>query len=97
MNITACIRWCGIRSWTHSFFISTQTAASRSAELGESLTKLGLTKEKLLSLTFGSSTSVTNQVVLDFMNRNPSCTYQTLSQWLSILFGERCPKEDFLQ
>ena len=69
-----------------------------SAEIGESLTKLGLTKEKLLSLTFGSSTSVTNQVVLDlfhFMNRNPSCTYHTLSQWLSILFGERCPKEDF--
>ena len=59
-----------------------------------------LTKEKLLAGTvvLDSVPTITNEVVLDlfhFMNRSPECTYHTLTQWLSSLCGERCPKEEF--
>ena len=68
-------------------------------ELWESLQKLKLTKEKLPgTIILDSAPTITNEVVLDlfyFMNRSPECMYHTLSQWLSSLSGEWCPKEEF--
>ena len=77
--------------------------AASESEVTESLQNLQLTKEKLLGVCHGTITLesvpiITNEVVLDlsqFMNLNPECTYHTLSQWLSNLLGERCPKEEF--
>ena len=71
--------------------------------VGASLQKLNITSSALLACASdcasGDLTSVaviTNGVVLDlydFMCRHCECTYRSLTQWLSCLYGDKWPKE----
>ena len=74
--------------------------------IGASLQKLDVTASALLART-GQPTCVsateltpamkiTNEMVVDlyhFMCRHSECTYVTLTQWLSCLYGEKWPSD----
>ena len=71
--------------------------------VGESLQKLNITHSTLLtcandpaSTELTPVTVITNGTVLDlhdFMCRHCECTYLSLTQWLSCLYGDKWPKE----
>ena len=89
------------------FCIYCRNIAMASKASGTSLQKLKISTSALLSFVDSSVSTrsnglpslsvVTNEVVLDlyhFMCGHSECTYKTLAQWLSCLFGKKWPSDN---
>ena len=70
-------------------------------EVGPKLHAVGVTSDMLLSphlseLSAINLSKVTNGLILElhsFMNKNLNCTYYTLLNWVTVLLGEKWPKD----
>ena len=86
-------------------FIQFCMASLGTVQVGKSLQRLNISSVALLSFTHQSTCEmafispisvITNEVVLDlyhFMCRNCECTYKTVTEWLSHLYGEKWPRD----